>query len=162
MEDVCQFQLIYSFILKRRIMSCRYCNESCCSPCLLLSDSSPTGTNRYIGNEVSSPTFTNAAVPLCAGEKFWSLTIAITQVTAPTGATGATGTFTLVKGGLSACTESLDPVNMPLKVVIPITEGRTGCATVTQPVRIYPIEKVAVLVESSNPEVQFFTEALLC
>ena len=143
-------------------MSCQYCNESCCSPCLLLSDSAPTGVNRYIGIEVSSPTFINAAVPLCAGEKFWNLTISITQVSAPTGATGSTGTFTLVKGGLSACTTTLNPVNMPLVVKIPIIEGKTGCFSVTQPVRIYPIEKVALLVQNSNPNVQFFVEALLC
>jgi hypothetical protein len=139
-------------------MSCHYCNSKC-TCCIPLSDSAPTGGTRYIGDEVSSPTFINAAIPVCAGDRFWNLTVAVTQVSGPT---GATGTFTLVKGGLSACTETLAPQRMPLKVQIPLIEGRTGCASVTQPIRIYPIEKVAVLVESSNPNVTFLTEALLC
>jgi len=140
-------------------MSCKYCEENCCSPCLSLSDACPTGGTRFIGNDDSSTIFEDVAIPLCAGAQFFTLTVAITEVTGPT---GATGTFTLVKAGLSSCTTTIGQVKLTLTVQVPLIEGAVKCVNVRVPARTFPIEKVALLVESTNPAVSFFTQALLC
>ena len=140
-------------------MSCHYCLENCCSQCLTLSDAFPTGGNRFIGINDSSSNFNDVSVQLCRGSRFFTLTVAVTQVSGPT---GATGTFTLVRGGIGPCVDTIGQVNLPLKVNVPLVEGDVRCASVSFPAIIFPGQKVALLVESSNHSVIFSTEAMLC
>ena len=95
---------------------------------------------------------------MCTAQKFFSLTVAVTEVVNPAGEV----VFTLYKGGLSQCTTTVLPTATLATVTVDAIDGATNCITLQTPVRINPNEKIAILVTPSDANVQFYAEALLC